>query len=77
MHYMVISNRYPGGFGTGWSFPPYLPDLSPSHYFLWGFLKDNIWRNNPHLVEEWKGEIMAAVESITEETLAAVMENFS
>jgi hypothetical protein len=38
---------------------------------------DSIWRNNSHLVEGWKGEITAAVESITEETLAAFMENFN
>jgi hypothetical protein len=51
--------------------------LNPYEYFLWEFLKDNVYRNNPHTAEKVKGEITAAVESITEEKLAAVMENFS
>jgi hypothetical protein len=33
---------------------------------LWGFLKDNVNRNIPHAVEELKGEITSAVDSITE-----------
>jgi hypothetical protein len=41
-----------------------------------GFLKDNVYRNNPHAVDELKGKITAAVKGITEETLAAVMEKF-
>jgi hypothetical protein len=45
-----------------------LSDLNPHYYLLWGFLKDSVNRNNPHMVEELKGEIMAAVESITKET---------
>jgi hypothetical protein len=43
--------------------------------FMW--LKDNIYRNNPQKIEELKGGITAAVESIVEETLAAIMENFN
>jgi hypothetical protein len=41
---------------------PYLLDLNPCDYFLWGFLK---------------GEITVAVVNITEEAMAAVMENSS
>jgi hypothetical protein len=50
--------------------------LNPCDYFLWGFLKDDIHRNNPHTVEELKDEITAVVENISEETLVGVMENF-
>jgi hypothetical protein len=34
---------------------------------LWGFLKDSAYRNNPHTVEELKGEITSAVDSITDD----------
>jgi hypothetical protein len=37
----------------------------------------NFYRNNPHTTEELQGEVTAAVERITEETLTAVMKNFS
>jgi hypothetical protein len=52
-----------------------LPDLNPYNYFLWRFLKGNVYRNNPHVNEQQKGAISAAAESITEGTLAADMEN--
>jgi hypothetical protein len=35
--------------------------------FLLRFLKDNVYRNNPHAAEEFKGETTTAVQSITEE----------
>jgi hypothetical protein len=44
---------------------------------LWGFLKNCVFTNNPHKVEELKAKIMAAMESIIKETLAAVMEDFT
>jgi hypothetical protein len=40
-------------------------------YFLWRFLTESVYRNNPHTAEEVKGEITAPVENIIEETLAS------
>jgi hypothetical protein len=57
--------------------PSYSPNLNSCNYFLRGFLKDSVFRNNPHTAEELLGEITAAVEKITEDTLTAVMENLS
>jgi hypothetical protein len=42
----VLSNHFPERFGYGWSWPPYYPDLNPCDYFLWGFLKDTVYKNN-------------------------------
>jgi hypothetical protein len=36
-----------------------------------------IYRNNSHTVENFKDEITATVENVSEETLVGVMENFS
>jgi hypothetical protein len=57
-HDRVIINRYPERFGTVF-WTQYSPDLNPRdyRYFLWGFLKDSVYRNNPHSVKEVKGEI--------------------
>jgi hypothetical protein len=46
-----------------------LPDLNPCDYFLRGFPKDSVYRNNPHLVEELKESIV--------EVLEAFLDNFS
>jgi hypothetical protein len=73
----VTCNGYPGRFGFGWSWPPYSLDLNPCDYLLWGFLKNNVYWNNPHTVEELKREITAAVVSIFKETPAEFLEDFS
>jgi hypothetical protein len=67
----VLSNCFSQQFGYGWSWPPYSPDLNPCNYFLWGFLKDAVYKNNLHTIKELQQEISAAVISISEETLAA------
>jgi hypothetical protein len=43
---------------------------------LWDFLKDTVYKNNPHTIEELQQEISAAVISVSEEILAAVVQNF-
>jgi hypothetical protein len=72
----VLSNRFPERFGCGWSWPPYSSDVNPCDYFLWGFLKDTVSKNNPHAIEELQYEMSVAVISVSEETLAAVVRHF-
>jgi hypothetical protein len=72
----LLSNRFPEQFGYGWSWPPYSPDPNPCSYFLWGFLKDTVNKKTPHTIEELQQEISAAVISVSEEILTAVMRNF-
>jgi hypothetical protein len=69
----VLSNHFPQWFEYGWSWLPYSPDLNPCDYFLRGFLKDTVYKNNPHTIKELKQEISAAVINVSEETLAAVV----
>jgi hypothetical protein len=33
-----LSNRFPGRFGCGWSWPPCSSYTNPCYYFLWGYL---------------------------------------
>ena len=34
--------------------PPYSPDLNPPDYFLWGYLKDRVYEDNPPTIERLK-----------------------
>jgi hypothetical protein len=72
----VLSNCFPEWFRYGWSWPPYAPDLNPCDYFLWGFLKDTVYKNNLHTIKELQQEILAAEIIISEETPAANVHNF-
>jgi hypothetical protein len=58
------------------SWPPYSTDLNPCDYCLWGYLKDNVYRNNPHTVHEMKRETEAAVIKIIPDILGRVLVNF-
>jgi hypothetical protein len=48
----VLSNHFAEWFRYGWSWSP---DLDPCSYFLWGFLKDTVYRNIPH-THTWRTE---------------------
>jgi hypothetical protein len=72
----VLSDHFLERFVYGWSWPPYSRDLNPCDYFLRSFLKDAVYKNNSHTIQELQQGISAAVISISEETPAAIMQNF-
>jgi hypothetical protein len=61
----VLSNRFPEPFGCGRSWPPCSLDMNPNDYFLWVYLKDRVYRTNPHTVQELQVETEAVAEEIT------------
>ncbi|GBL83076.1 hypothetical protein AVEN_165303-1 [Araneus ventricosus] len=72
----VIALDYLKFTGTGMDWPPYLPDLTPCDYFLWGALKDTVYGNHPSTLDELESTICVACNSISAETLKDVMSNF-
>jgi hypothetical protein len=59
----------------GGLWPPRSPDLTPPDFFLWGCLKDRVYRNNPRNLEELKHNTEANVNSVNEQTLRNVAWN--
>ena len=57
--------------------PAYSPDLSPPDYFLWGYLKDRVYKNNPRTIKDLKNNIRKEIRQISPETLGRVMANFA
>jgi hypothetical protein len=72
----VISNRFPSLFNCGWRWPPYSPDLNPCDYFLWGYLKDRVYRNNPTSLEQLEAEIIREMRDIPAGVYELVVRNF-
>ena len=60
----VLAHRYPEIFGQGQIWPPYSPDLSPLDFFLWGYIKDKIYKTNPKTIDELKEAISESFRSI-------------
>jgi len=52
--------------------PPRSPDLNPLDYFLWGFLKSEVYRNRPRNINDLTTNIRAACQLITPEMIQNV-----
>jgi hypothetical protein len=55
--------------------PPRSPDLSPPDFFLWGYLKETVYQENPHTLEDLRNNITNAVQGITADVLRRVSWN--
>jgi hypothetical protein len=55
--------------------PPRSPDLSPPDFLLWGYLKETVYQENPHTLEDLLNNITNAVQGITADVLRRVFRN--
>ena len=62
---------------TDFPWPPYSPDLNPPDYFLWGYLKDRIYGNNPQTLAALKDNIRREIRRIPADMIGRVMGNFN
>ena len=58
---------------------PHSPDLNPPDLYLWGYLKDNVYQNNPQTIGELKTAIAIAakIREIPREKCVRVIDNFA
>jgi hypothetical protein len=54
------------------SWPPRSPDLSPPDFYLSGVLKENVYKNNPHTLEELRQNTELCISNVTAETVHRV-----
>ena len=65
-----------GAHDTNIAWPPRSPDLTPMDYFVWGFIKSNVYVKNYHSLDDLKNSINAAFQKITEVMISSTLENF-
>ena len=56
---------------------PRSPDLNPPDIYLWGYLKDNVYTNNPQTVPDLKAAIAAKIRAIPREECVRVIQTFA
>ena len=66
----IISRRA----GVNW--PARSCDLTPLDFFLWGFVKSKVYRNNPTTIQELKNNIIEQISTIDNSLLNNVIQNF-
>lgn len=57
------------------NWPPRSPDLTAPDFFLWGYLKSQVYRNNPTTLEQLRNNIRKEIMAIDQNTLRTVMHN--
>ena len=50
--------------------------LNPPDFYMWGYLKDRVYGNNPQTNPDLKAAITAAIRAIPREECRRVIENF-
>ena len=60
----------------GYNWPPRSNDLTPLDFFLWGFVKDKVYVDDPQSIQELKEKIRAVIDEIEPQMWENVMENF-
>ena len=56
--------------------PAVSPDLTPCDFFLWGYLKAEVYKHRPQTPKALKDAIREEVAAIPSEMTSIVMENF-
>jgi len=62
--------------GGDMEWPARSPDLSPCDSFLWGYLKEKVFKHRPRSLEDLKERIQQEIDSIPPELTRRVMKNF-
>jgi hypothetical protein len=57
--------------------PPRSPDLTPPHYFLWGYLKGRFYQNKPQTIDAVKANITEEIQAVTADVLARTFQNMA
>ena len=58
------------------NWPPRSCDLTPLDYFLWGYLKEKVYVDNPRTIQELKDQIIRHINDIAPQLCRIVIENF-
>jgi hypothetical protein len=66
---------FPGHLISKRLWPPRSSDLSPPDLFLWGHLKDTVYSNHPHTLQELQANIQRTVDRISTGTLPNAFAN--
>jgi hypothetical protein len=59
---------------VGW--PAQSPDLSICDFFLWGYLKEKVFKHHPHTLPELKEQIIEEVNAIPHEMCERAVQSY-
>jgi hypothetical protein len=75
----VLREMFPGRLISRYGdipWPARSPDLTPCDYFLWGYLKSEVFKHRPRTLQDLKDAIRLEVARIPQQMLRRVIQNF-
>lgn len=69
-------NRWIGKYSNFQEWPPRSPDLTPLDFFLWGYLKDQVYQTLPQNRDDLINRIQTAFLQVSPQMLSRVRESF-
>lgn len=69
----MFQQKWIGNYGVV-RWPARSPDLSPLDYFLWGYVKNNLYRNMPDNIEYLKLELRRQIRAIPRRTIQRALQ---
>ncbi|KDR19593.1 hypothetical protein L798_06126, partial [Zootermopsis nevadensis] len=73
----ILSHRFPQRHQCDRIWPPHSPDINPCDYFLWGFLKEQVFHQHPESMAELRACIMQVCSTIDEDLCRRVVQNMN
>jgi hypothetical protein len=70
-----LESVFPGRLISKRLWSPRYPDLSTADFFIWGHLKDTVYSNHPHTLQERQAIIQRTVDRISTGTFQNVFAN--
>ena len=75
----LLREKFPGRVisrNGDYNWPPRSCDLTPLDFFLWDYVKDEVYTDAAQSIQELKEKIRAVIDEIEPQTCENVMENF-
>jgi hypothetical protein len=72
---MALLDEFAGGVISKTIWRPRSPDLSLPDFFLWGAMKNSVYSNNAHTIDELKIAITEYIQNVDQAILNTVFEN--
>lgn len=71
----IFPNRWIGRRGSI-EWPPRSPDLSPLDFFVWGHLKNSVYKTKPQTINELRDRVVAEIQKVPRESLQRAVSSF-
>lgn len=72
----MVLGRWMGRGSPNLPWPPYSPDLTPCDFFLWGWIKERVYRTQPENLDDLQARIQQAFLDLPQDMIDRAMDSY-